>query len=99
MEFPEDLMIRLAVLKFGDEWCVQAENRRIGHFPYMGSALRAGVRLAREAVYEGEDVELLVQDFCGRLERFAPYASWETAPQGSTRPEELKALDYTAAYA
>lgn len=92
-------MIRLAVLKFGDEWCVQAEDRRIGHFPRMDSALRAGVRLAREAVFNGEDVELLVQDFCGRLERFAPYACWENAPQGSVKPEELQALDYTAACA
>jgi hypothetical protein len=92
-------MIRLAVIKYGDEWCVQAENRRLGHFPQMDAAFRAGVRLAREAIFDGEDVELLVQDFSGRLERFAPYASCETAPQGSTGPEELKALDVTVACA
>ena len=78
-------MIRLAVLRFGDEWSVQAQDRRIGHFEQPESALRAGFVLAREAAYEGHEVELLVQDRFGALERFSP----ADATPGST-PEPAR---------
>ena len=65
-------MVRLAVLRFGDQWSVQSEHWRMGHFEQAESALRMGIRLAQAAACDGEQVELLVQDNFGALERFSP---------------------------
>jgi len=69
-------LVRLAILKFGDEWCVQSERRRIGHFPQADSAVRLGVGLALAARNEGHEVELLVQDASGRMVDVGPNAGW-----------------------
>lgn len=67
-------MVRLAVLRFGEEWSVQTKDRRIGHFPLESLAIQAGARFAREASGGGEQVELLVQDAFGRLAPFTEAA-------------------------
>lgn len=65
-------MLRLAVLRFGDEWSVQSQSSRTGHFNGPDSALKAGARMARQAAFEGHEVELLLQDPFGLLEAVPP---------------------------
>lgn len=60
-------MLRYAVMRFGDEWRVVSERRRIGRFASRDLAIMAGARLAREAMATGHPVELLVQDGAGCL--------------------------------
>ena len=58
----------LAVVRFPDGWRILAPNGRWGRFPYRVDAEEAALRLARKARAEGRDVEVWVQDICGRLE-------------------------------
>ena len=64
--------LRYAVLRIGEEWRVVCERRRMGHFFNRNDAIRTGAALAREALAEGCDVELMVQGDAGELhaERF-----------------------------
>lgn len=75
-----------AVLQIGDEWRVVSGRRRMGHFSSKTLAIAAGVRLAREAMATGHQVEFLVQDQCGYLLEFdiMPMAAHIDARQGGT---------------
>jgi hypothetical protein len=61
-------MVSYAVVRFGAEWGVLSERRRIGRFAAQDTALQLGIMLALEAQAAGHPVELLVQDGGGRLE-------------------------------
>jgi len=63
-------MVCYAVIRFGDEWGVLSERRRIGRFSAEDAALQLGVMLAFEALAAGHEVELLRQDMGGQL---SPY--------------------------
>lgn len=60
-------MVCYAVVRFGAEWGVLSERKRIGRFSAKDSALQLGVMLAFEALAAGHEVELLVQDLGGQL--------------------------------
>lgn len=69
-------VLTYAVLQIGEEWRVVCQRRRIGHYSTRSEALRIGAALAREALAEGCEVELMVQDDAGELyaTRVAPEA-------------------------
>ena len=63
-------MIRYAVLRFGAEWGVLSERRRIGHFAAQHAAVRLALMLSLEALAADHPVELLVQDLGGQMEPY-----------------------------
>ena len=58
----------LAVVRFPDGWRILAKHGRWGRFAYRVDAEEAAIRLARKARAEGREVQVCVQDICGRLE-------------------------------
>ncbi len=95
-------MIRYAVVRFGDEWGVLSERRRIGRFPAQDAALQLGVMLAFEALSVGHEVELLLQDIGGQL---APYGLLAETPApeagkgerpGAGKPPEPAGMEIAA---
>lgn len=58
----------LAVIRFPDGWRILAPNGRWGRFRYRVDAEEAALRLARKARAGGREVDVWVQDLCGRLE-------------------------------
>jgi hypothetical protein len=50
-----------------DGWRLLHSGRRWGRFDYQVDAVEAAIRLARQAVGEGEPVEVLVHDRWGAL--------------------------------
>ncbi len=58
----------LAVIRFPDGWRILAAHGRWGRFAYRVDAEEAAIRIARKARAQGREVEIWVQDMCGRLE-------------------------------
>lgn len=58
---------RYAVVWAGHEWRIVSNRRSIGHFRSSDTAMTIAESLAREAVEEGHDTELLMQEQFGQL--------------------------------
>ena len=89
-------MVRYAVVRFGDEWGVLSERRRIGRFSAQDAALQLGVMLAFEALSVGHEVELLLQDMGGQL---LPYGLLAETPPSDARSDVADAVEAVMAEA
>ena len=83
-------MVCYAVVRFGAEWGVLSERRRIGRFPAPEPATRLALMLSLEALAEGHTVELLVQDLGGRLEPYPLPSPSELAATAALEPAPPK---------
>jgi hypothetical protein len=60
--------LRLVVVRYSDGWRILGEKGRWGRYAYRVDAEEAALRLAHKARQAGREVEIWVQDRCGRLE-------------------------------
>ena len=73
-------MLRYAVVNCSGDWRVVGQHRRIGRYGDCEAAVGAGARLALQAISAGHEVEFLVQDGVGELQRRDPSLCLDVAP-------------------
>lgn len=79
---------RYAVVQVGEEWRIVGQ-RQMGHFPCRDSAALATARLAAQAVQEGYQVELLIQERFGQLKAVRPKSEPDVAERAWRQPADV----------
>ena len=57
------------VVRSADVWLLTAPGNRLRRFPYRVDAEEAALRLAGDAMAQGDSVEVLVQNWAGEMTR------------------------------